>query len=149
MKLKIILFEISRNIYTAYVQRFIKKKFVTVPSEEFMVIRACHNWHEQDRMNNRISIEKVITTLNQQSPTVLNRMLRRYKNGKVTEKQAILEAQNRARSHTITSPLIKSDLESPKVVVSPLLLSKNPLRNPMAVLNLGESGESEKREKET
>jgi hypothetical protein len=38
------LYDIARNIYTAYMQRFIKKRFVTVPTEEFVAISECHKW---------------------------------------------------------------------------------------------------------
>ena len=36
------IYDIARNIYSSYIQRFIKKRFVTVPIEEFAVIRECH-----------------------------------------------------------------------------------------------------------
>jgi hypothetical protein len=76
------LYAIAQNIYNSYVDRFIKKKWVTVAAEEFNVIRACHSFHEQDRKQNRISIKKVIEILNEQSPTSLNKMIRRLKNEK-------------------------------------------------------------------
>ncbi len=134
------LYEIARNIYTAYVQRFIKKRFVTVPTEEFSVIRECHKWHEADRTNNRISIDKVIETLNQQSPTALNRMIRRFRNEKTAQKQNKTEAKQRARSNTISSPALAATVGSPPVQ-SPLLLSQNRRRNPMIppIPNLGPS----------
>jgi|694.fasta_scaffold55190_3 hypothetical protein len=77
------LYAIAQTIYNSYVDRFIKKKWVTVAAEEFNVIRACHSFHEQDRKQNRISIKKVIEILNEQSPTSLNKMIRRFKNEKV------------------------------------------------------------------
>lgn len=137
------IYDIARNIYTAYVQRFIKKRFVTVPTEEFIVIRECHKWHEEDRTNNRISIEKVIETLNQQSPTSLNRMIRRFRNEKTAQTQNKTDAKQRVRSNTISSvnsPSLTATVGSP-VVQSPLLLSQNRRRNPMLppTPNLGPS----------
>ena len=73
------LFHIAQYIYNAYVDRFIKKTFVTVPREEFGIIRECHSWHIKDRGNNRISRDYVINALNRQSPTNLNRMIKRFK----------------------------------------------------------------------
>ena len=97
------IYHIAKNIYNSYVQRFIKKKFVTVPTEEFNVIKECHKWHELDRVSNRIHIDKVIDTLNQQTPTSINRMIRRYRteqnDGTVVKKTN----QDRIRSSTITS----------------------------------------------
>jgi hypothetical protein len=126
------IYDIARNIYTAYVQRFIKKRFVTVPTEEFTVIRECHKWHEEDRTNNRISIERVIEALNQQSPTSLNRMIRRFRNEKTAQTQNKTDAKQRVRSNTISSvnsPSLTATVGSPPVQ-SPLLLSQNRQRNP-------------------
>jgi hypothetical protein len=77
------IYDISKNMYAAYVQRFIKKQFVTVPFEEFAVIKECHKWHETNRITNRISIEKVISVVNQQLPTKINHMIRHYRIEKI------------------------------------------------------------------
>lgn len=124
------LYDIARRIYSAYVQRFIKKRFVTVPTEEFAVIQECHKWHEEDRSANRISLEKVINVLNTQGPTSLNRMIRRFRNEKIAQKQDKSETKQRARSNTINSPALTA-LEGTLPLQSPLLLSKNHRRNPM------------------
>ena len=73
------LYDIALSIYNSYVTRFIKKTYNTVPRDEFAVIRECHSWHISNRSENRISLEKVINVLNQQSPTHLNHMIRRCK----------------------------------------------------------------------
>jgi hypothetical protein len=91
------LYTIAQNIYNSYVDRFIKKKWVTVAAEEFNVIRACHSFHEQDRTQNRISIKKVIEILNEQSPTSLNKMIRRFKN----EKDRPVEEHNRVNTNQV------------------------------------------------
>lgn len=79
------LYEIACNIYKFYVLRFIKRKYIIVPKEEFDIMKKCHEWHISDRGTNRISIEKVINLLNQQTPTFLNRMIRTYKIELLTE----------------------------------------------------------------
>jgi hypothetical protein len=73
------IYDIARGIYRAYVQRFIKKLYVTVPKEEYQVINECHSWHLTDRENNRINLDRVIQMLNKQPPTNLNHMIRRFK----------------------------------------------------------------------
>ena len=126
------IYDIAKSIYNSYVQRFIKKRFVTVPTEEFNVIRTCHSWHEEDRSNNRISMDKVIDVLNQQNPTSINRMVRRFRNEKTTQKNSKSETKQRARSNTISSaasPSLGATVRSPPVQ-SPLLLSQNRRRNP-------------------
>ena len=62
---------------TSYFNRFIKHNYVTVPVEEFQVIRQCHEWHTKDRMVNKINLNKVVDVLNQQPATNINRMIRR------------------------------------------------------------------------
>lgn len=69
--------EISRNIYDAYVNRFIKKQFVSMPAEDFAVMKELHTWHEQDRVKNRVSFFLVAKKLDEQHPTNLNRMIHR------------------------------------------------------------------------
>lgn len=120
------LYNIASGIYTSYVQRFIKKRYVTVPREEFAVIRECHTWHLADRTENRISLNQVIRILNKQSPTQINHMIRRYN----SEQLRKIETQNvtRPRSNSIRST--KSFEQSPVITnipdipISPLILSQ-------------------------
>lgn len=73
------LYDIARLIYRAYVQRFIKKLYVTVPREEYQVINESHSWHLADRENNMVTLDKVIEIMNKQPPTNLNHMIRRFR----------------------------------------------------------------------
>ncbi len=73
-----ILFTTAKEIHSAYVDRFIKKIYVTLETEKYQVMRACHQWHLLDRRKNRISVRQVIKTLNDQPPTALNKMVRAY-----------------------------------------------------------------------
>ena len=77
-----VLYSIAQNIYKSYVDRYIKKKWVTVAVEEYNVMKKCHSFHEQDRKQNRISLKKVIELLNEQSPSALNKMIRKFQNEK-------------------------------------------------------------------
>ena len=74
-----ILYNISKSIYNSYVQRFIKKCYIIVPREEFSIIRECHSWHISNRQENRVSLDKIVQVMNQQTPIRLNHMIRRYK----------------------------------------------------------------------
>ena len=71
-----ILYGIAKNVYESYVERFIRKKYVTLPKEEYQIMRACHSWHLEDRVKNRMSLRKVIEKMNEQTPTNLNKMIR-------------------------------------------------------------------------
>lgn len=99
-----ILYCVAKNIYHAYVQRFIKKRYVTMPREEFVVIRECHSWHEQNRADNRISLNKVIEILNKQTPTNLNRMQRRFRLEEIKKEEA--EKQERKSTSDRVIPLL-------------------------------------------
>ena len=73
-----IIYNIAKNIHKAYFDRFIKNLYIKVPPEEFNVIKKCHDWHIQDRSNNKINLNKVIEILNEQPPTNINKMIRRF-----------------------------------------------------------------------
>lgn len=121
------LYAIAKIIYRSYVQRHIKGKWSTLPNQEYKVDRECHSWHEQDRKNNIVTLEKVVEILNQQNPTSLNAMIRRFTNEKKRQQETQETVKSRNRSNTISSAN-----NSPAVppVASPLLLTKNRKRNP-------------------
>lgn len=121
------LYDIARSIYRAYVQRFIKKRYVTTPREEFAVIRECHNWHLSNRTENRISVNKVIDVMNHQPPTNLNHMMRRFKLEQNRQKEQLIARPRTDSTHSTRSfeksPMIrKINVIKP---VSPLILSQN------------------------
>lgn len=105
------LYDIARSIYRAYVQRFIKKQYVTVPREEFAIIRECHTWHLSNRTENRISLDQMVRVMNQQSPTHLNHMIRRFRLEQTRQK----EQQNTARPREDSTMSTKSFEQSPAV----------------------------------
>ena len=102
-----LLYEAAKKINFYYIRRFIKKKYITVPKDEYNIMKLCHEWHKENRGENRISIRKVIEILNKQPASSLNRIIRRTKN---SQKQYInfnQEKQRFLRPRTHTSPLIK------------------------------------------
>ena len=72
-----ILYNKAKEINTAYINRFIKKNHVTVPVEDYIVISTIHTWHIEDRTVNKITLNKVIEIMNLQTPTNLNRMIKK------------------------------------------------------------------------
>lgn len=79
------IYNIAKNIYKAYVERYIKKEYVSVSQEQFNVIKECHNWHCENRKENRITLEKIISVLNTQLPVRINHMIRQHISQKKTE----------------------------------------------------------------
>jgi hypothetical protein len=84
-----IIYEIARHINKAYVDRYIKGQFVTVPKEEYSIMKICHEWHLENRKRNRISFQKIMEVINEQSPTFLNHMIRKAKTSKLESSQKI------------------------------------------------------------
>lgn len=73
-----ILTDISRSIHRSYINRYINRQFVSLPQPEFFILQACHGWHIQDRVNNKVSLEKVTSIIDSQSPTSLNKLIKPY-----------------------------------------------------------------------
>ena len=83
-----IIYTIGKRIHKAYFDRFIKNLFVKVPPEEFNVIRKCHNWHLENRLQNKISLNKVMEILNEEPATNINKMIKRiFQENKEKEKE--------------------------------------------------------------
>tara|TARA_B100000900_G_C20587088_1_gene720035 strand:+ start:971 stop:2338 length:1368 start_codon:yes stop_codon:yes gene_type:complete len=106
------LYEIAQQINSNYIRRFIKKKYVTVPKDEYVVMKACHSWHLEDRDRNRISLRKVIDLLNEQSPTSLNHMIRHHKLN--SKKEA-----KRPRAKSDLDTINPDDFEATESAVNP------------------------------
>lgn len=99
-----ILYNVARKIYSSYRERHIKKQWLTLPTEEYIVDCTCHRWYLENNKS-PVTLNLVIDVMNKQTPTNLNRMIRRY-----------IEESNPSLVRT----------QKPK---SPLLLSKNRMKN--------------------
>jgi hypothetical protein len=133
------LYDIARSIYRAYVQRFIKKRYVTVPREEFAIIRECHSWHIVNRETNRISIDQVVRVMNTQSPTHLNHMIRRFK----------LEQTRQKDQKELTRPRSDSAMSNKSFEQSPAVRNIKPVVIPPVIpLLLGNDIAPKKKKKD-
>lgn len=72
------LYDIAKMIYHFYVNRYIKNHYVTLPREEYLLLKKCHQWYLQDRKNNRIFTQKVLELLSEEPPLHLYKMIRRF-----------------------------------------------------------------------
>lgn len=116
-----IIYSVAETITKSYIERFIKKNYVTVPSEEFHVIRQCHSWHIENRLENKINLHKVIEILNAQPPTNINRMIKR----KILEEKEKLNPESFERSVNNNSSRINNFKKQRKEYVS--ILTKKPV----------------------
>lgn len=74
-----ILHDIAGYIHKAYLRRFVTKpkQYVTLPTQEYAVMSACHEQYLINPRKNQVTLAKVIAKLNEQPATRLNRMIRR------------------------------------------------------------------------
>jgi len=72
------LYEIAKVIYQFYVNRYIKNQYITLPREEYLLLKKCHQWYLEDRKNNRIFTQKVLELLGNEPPLHLYKMIRRF-----------------------------------------------------------------------
>jgi len=71
-----ILYFSAQYILGAYINRFIKKEFTTVPQDEYIIMQKVHNNYMQTRQ--KVNLENVFDVMNECPPTLLNKIIRRY-----------------------------------------------------------------------
>ena len=70
--------DITNNIYSAYVRRFIRKQHTTVSPNMNNIMKEAHGWHISNRSTNKVSLQKVYEILMTRTPTTLNHMIRAH-----------------------------------------------------------------------
>lgn len=73
-----ILYQLSKLIRYYYIQRYIKNKYVTLPKEEYILMKKCHDWYLTNRTENKINVAKVLEILNGEDTLSQYKMIRRY-----------------------------------------------------------------------
>ena len=63
MSSELALLEVSKLIFQAYMNRYIHKRYVFLPKCEHLVMQMCHKWHNENRDTNKISVNKVLSVL--------------------------------------------------------------------------------------
>jgi len=82
-----ILHDISRKIHTAYMDRFIHKKFISIPKDDYSIIRTAHGWFLEDRGNHVVTYDVIRCIINERPPSSLNRMIKKYKHDLVVQEK--------------------------------------------------------------
>jgi hypothetical protein len=73
-----VLYRVARMIYHFYVNRYIKNRYITLPREEYTIMKKCHDWYLMDRQNNRIFTNKIMEFIGQEPSLNLYKMIRRF-----------------------------------------------------------------------
>ena len=71
--------KISRKIYRVYVDRYIHMKYITLPKEEYIILRKCNEWFLKNN-HIRVKVEEILNIINQENPYYLYKMVQRIKN---------------------------------------------------------------------
>lgn len=66
-----------KRLHSMYIHRYIKKNFETLPKEEFVVLQRCHTWHNEDRVKNIVTAQKMREIVNDTPNVYLLKMLKR------------------------------------------------------------------------
>lgn len=73
-----ILYQLAKLIRYYYIQRYIKNKYVTLPKEEYVLMKKCHDWYLEDRATHKINVARVLELLNNEDTLSVYKMIRRY-----------------------------------------------------------------------
>lgn len=72
------IFEVSKHLHQAYVDRYIRKQYVSLPKQEYVILKKAHDWHNLDRNFNRIYRTKMLQLLNEEKPIHLYQIIKRH-----------------------------------------------------------------------
>lgn len=109
MEYENILYQIAKLVRYYYIQRYIKNKYVTLPKEEYVLMKKCHDWYLTDREKNKINITKVMDLLNHEDTLSLYRMIRRYQMNKPRDFGAT--SHEFPCSRVVQNPMASFDIE--------------------------------------
>ncbi len=70
---------ICKKIAKTYIERYVQSKYVTLPKEEYIILRKCNEWCIKNN-ETVISHKKVLLIMNQESPINLFKMIQRFRN---------------------------------------------------------------------
>ncbi len=71
-----VILHIAKYVYYCYLQRYLKGKYITLPKEEYIVMRKCF---EHSQQNGKVEVDDVKQILNFENPVHVYKMIHRYK----------------------------------------------------------------------
>lgn len=74
---------IAKYILACYKKRYLEKKYITLPKEEYLIMRKCFDYSKQNR---DVLLEDVIHLLNFENPLNVYKMIHRFKMSENSEK---------------------------------------------------------------
>lgn len=110
-----IMYQLAKLIRYYYIQRYIKNKYVTLPKEEYILMKKCHDWYLLNRIDNKINVAKVLEILNNEDTLALYKMIRRFQINQYNQEQL----KNENNNDIIQYPITRCDTpRTPRSVLS-------------------------------
>lgn len=72
------IFEVSKYLHQAYIDRYIRKQYVSLPKQEYVLLKKAHDWHNEDRNFNRMYRHKMLSLINEEKPIHLYQIVKRH-----------------------------------------------------------------------
>lgn len=80
-----ILVKLSKKISRTYVERFINCKYITLPKEEYIILRKCNEWCREHR-ETFITQKQIMDIMNTESAINMYKMIQRYRNDEMKQR---------------------------------------------------------------
>lgn len=81
-KFEFIISKIATFIHYSFMERYIRGKYITLPKEEYIVLRKCFEYSQQ---NGTLTCDDVLHILNFENPLYVYKMIHRYKMRETSE----------------------------------------------------------------
>lgn len=107
-----ILMKVCTSIHQAYISRYISKVHTVIAPEQFYIMKQCHSWHLENRVKNKVTLSKVVEIMNNQPATVLNKIIRNIKFGKISHKTPYNTPHFSSNSESSNIPSLEDEKES-------------------------------------
>lgn len=72
------LFQMVKFLHSMYVRRYIKKVYTMIHPVLFTMLRKAHSWHVLDRINNIVTLEKMMDLIEEPAPSLLYSIYQQY-----------------------------------------------------------------------
>jgi hypothetical protein len=70
--------QVARILHQFYINRYIKNQYITLPREEYNVVKKAHQWHLLNKKDNIVFSQNVLDIINKETPLSLYKMIKRY-----------------------------------------------------------------------
>lgn len=77
-KYESIIKRIGDKLFDIYMLRYIKKQRVLVSHEEHNILKSAHEWHNEDKQNNKMSKTKIYEIIDSKNPVLINSMIKQF-----------------------------------------------------------------------